>query len=80
MLISNKVKFAVTAAAIVASTSSAFAIDPARERQLGQTDLNTSQQYTAYHDVRTRLCPLVKWKEDRTVASVLACELNQKPL
>jgi hypothetical protein len=80
MLILNRFQISLAAMAVIASTSFALAIDLTREQQLGQTNLNNSQQYTAYPGARTRLCPLVKWKDNRSVASVVACELDHKPL
>jgi len=69
----------MAAVIVIASTSFVFAVDLAHEQQLEQADQNKSQRYTAYPGVRTRLCPFVKWKDDRTVASVVACGLDQKP-
>jgi len=79
MLIPSKFKLSVPAVIVIASTSSVFAIDLAHEQQLEQAGQNKSQRYTAYPGVRTRFCPLVKWKDNRTVASVVACGLDQQP-
>jgi hypothetical protein len=80
MFISDGFKFAVAAAAVIASTSSVFAIDAVLEQQMGQAGLNNSRPRTAQPGVRTGRCPLVKWNEDRTVATVVPCGLAQKPL
>ena len=57
MLTSNRFKFAVLAAVVIASTSSAFAIDLRREQQLREADLNNLQPYTARFDARAEFRP-----------------------
>jgi hypothetical protein len=58
MLTSNRFKLAVMAAAVIASTSSAFAIDSARDQQLQQANLNNVQPYTARFDARAEFRPM----------------------